>query len=77
MDEPCYYEIRIAGRLTDQWSDWLEGLIIQSAPEGHTTLSGLLADQSALLGVLIKIHALNLTLISISRQQDSKGLQDL
>jgi hypothetical protein len=67
MDGPCFYEIHIAGHLTDRWSDWLEGLAIRSDPNGDTMLSGPLADQSALLGVLNRIHALNLTLISVSR----------
>jgi hypothetical protein len=66
MDQPHVYEIRVEGHLTDRWSEWFEGLAIHNDSKGETTLSGLITDQSALFGVLTKIHALNLTLISIN-----------
>jgi hypothetical protein len=64
---PYIYEICIEGLLTDQWSSWFEGLAIQNHPDGATTISGVLTDQAALFGVLTKIHALNLTIISMRR----------
>ena len=67
MNNPYAYEIRIEGHLTDQWSDWFGGLVINFDADGMTTLSGTLADQSALIGVLNKIHALNLSVISVKR----------
>ena len=67
MDNPRFYEIRVAGHLTDQWSGWFEGLAIQNDASGVTTLSGSFIDQADLFGVLTKIHALNLTLISVNR----------
>ncbi len=67
MDKPSLYEIRVEGHLTDRWTDWFEGLAIRNEPKGETTLSGLIIDQAALFGVLTKIHALNLTLISVYR----------
>ena len=67
MDQPHVYEIRVEGHLTDRWSDWFEGLAIRNDPNGETTLSGPLSDQAALIGVLTKIHALNLVLISVFR----------
>ena len=67
MDKLCIYEIRVEGHLTDRWSDWFEGLAIHNEPNGEATLRGLLIDQAALFGVLSKIHALNLTLISVNR----------
>jgi hypothetical protein len=67
MDEPNIYEIRVEGQLTDRWSDWFEGLAIHNATNGETTLSGMLADQAALLGVLNKIQALNLTVVSVNK----------
>ena len=72
MDEPCIVEIRVAGHLADRWSDWFEGLAIRNEPNGDTILGGPLADQAALLGVLNKIHALNLTLISVNRSSSEK-----
>jgi hypothetical protein len=67
MDKPSLYEIRVEGHLTDRWTDWFEGLEIRNEPKGETTLSGVLIDQAALMGVLGKIQALNLTLISVNR----------
>lgn len=67
MDAPHFYEIQVAGHLTDQWSEWFEGLTIQNDTKGVTTLSGSFIDQADLFGVLTKIHALNLTLISVNR----------
>ena len=68
-----YVEIRIKGTLKQDWSDWLEGLIIFSQSNGETTLSGQLADQAALLGLLNRIHGLNLQLLSFS-QSDKEEL---
>lgn len=67
MASSRFYEIRIEGHLPDRWSEWFQGLAIHNDPCGGTTLSGPLADQAALFGVLGKIHSLNLTLISVSR----------
>jgi len=44
---------------------WRSTMTQVMTPSGETTLSGSLVDQAALFGVLTKIHALNLTLISI------------
>ena len=67
MDKPSVYEIRVEGHLSDRWVEWFEGLEIHAVPNGETILSGPLPDQAALIGVLTKIQALNLTLISVSR----------
>ena len=72
MDEPSFYEIRIEDQLTDRWSEWFEGLAIRNELNGETTLSGLISDQAALFGVLNKIYALNLILISVSRSTPAK-----
>lgn len=67
MDEPRNYEIRIEGHLAERWSDWFETLTIRNDADGVAILRGPFIDQAALLGVLTKIHALNLTLISVNR----------
>ena len=67
MNNMYIYEIRVEGHLTDRWSDWFEGLEINNDSNSETILSGPLSDQSALLGVLNKIQALNLTFISVNR----------
>lgn len=70
MDTPYKYEIRIEGKLTDRWSDWFDGLTIHHDTSEETVLSGMLPDQAALFGLLMKIHDLNLVLISVSRIAD-------
>jgi hypothetical protein len=75
MDEPSFYEIRVEGHLTDRWSEWFEGLAIRNEPNGETTLSGPMSDQAAPFGVLHKIYALNLRLISVSRSTPAKSIK--
>jgi hypothetical protein len=65
MKRTPFYEIRLAGHLPERWSAWFEGLTIRNDPNGEALLSGPLADQAALLGVLNRIQALNLELISV------------
>jgi hypothetical protein len=60
------FEIRIKGHLSDQWSDWLEGLEMKRCDNGEMILTGTIVDQSALLGILNKLNRLNLTLLSVT-----------
>jgi hypothetical protein len=60
-------EILIEGHLDLQWSDWFDGLSIDFPTPGNTLLKGSLPDQSALFGVLKKIHNLGLGLVSVQR----------
>ncbi len=63
---PEWYEIRVQGELPSGWSNWFEGLEVRPGPHGQSILSGPLADQAALHGVLAKIRDLNLKLISVT-----------
>lgn len=60
------YQIRIKGHLSDQWTDWFDGLTLTLEEDGNTDLTGPLVDQSALFGLLKKVRDLGLTLISIN-----------
>ena len=64
---PEIHEIRVQGRLDDRWADWLEGLTLTQENDGTTTLTGPLADQAALHGVLNTIRDLNLPIASVRR----------
>jgi hypothetical protein len=60
------YQIRVEGELGVEWSDWFEGLSM-SLDGQVTTLTGPVADQAALRGILEKLWNLNLALISVAR----------
>jgi hypothetical protein len=63
---PTIYEIRVAGRLSPQWTGWFDGLTI--TPEGdETCLAGPVADQAALHGLLKKVRDLGLPLLSVNQ----------
>ena len=68
MDAPRRYVIHAEGLLDQTWSDRLGGLTISvTRCEGDavTELSGLLRDQSALMGVLMGLYDLGMPLISV------------
>ena len=62
-----HYQIRVEGRLDGRWSEWFNGLVITPQGEGETLLTGSVADQAALHGVLAKIRDLGLPLLSVIR----------
>jgi len=65
--QPTIYQIRIKGHLDDRWSDWFDGLTITQETDGNTLLTGPVVDQSALYGLLKKVHDLGLSLISVKK----------
>ena len=70
LDQPARYEIKVPGRLDESWSDWIEGMTIEVESGGDgptiTTLTGVVADQAALQGLLNHLYALGLSLISVN-----------
>jgi hypothetical protein len=67
MRTPMFYEIRVEGHIGDSWSAWFEGLTIRYQESGETILTGPLADEAALHGVLMKIRDLGLPLVEVKR----------
>jgi hypothetical protein len=63
---PEYYEIKIKGYLDPHWSDWFAGLRLTHLEGNETLLSGPRPDHAALHGLLERVRALNLTLISVT-----------
>jgi hypothetical protein len=65
------YRIKVEGKLNKRWSDWFNGMQIvnvnEFSPNPVTVLQGLISDQSALRGMLIKLWDLNLTLVEVIR----------
>ena len=66
FEKSIRYQIHIRGKLDPKWSEWFSGFSITHT-NGETVLEGAVADQSALYGILAKIHDLGLSLISVSR----------
>jgi hypothetical protein len=66
---PTIYEIRVVGHLSPQWTDWFEGLTIMLEEDGNTLLTGPLADQAALHGLLKKVRDLGMPLVSVIQVQ--------
>lgn len=67
------YQIRLQGRLDDRWATWFDGFRLTAESDGTTTLSGPVADQAALHGLLRRIGDLGVTLISINATLQSTG----
>ena len=65
-DRSVFYRIRIQGHLGKQWATWLDGLTLTLEEDGNTLLSGPVADQSALHGILKKIRDLGMPLLSVN-----------
>jgi hypothetical protein len=70
--EPPIYQIRIRGHLDSQWSGWFEGLAITPGEDGTALLTGPVADQAALHGVLKKIRDLAIPLISVNQLESGE-----
>jgi hypothetical protein len=60
------YEIRLKGHLDARWDDRFEGLTI-TLENGDTLLSGPVADQAALHGLLKKVRDLGMPLLSVNQ----------
>ncbi len=70
------YEIRLRGHLDERWVTWFEGLTIAHGFQNGapvTRLSGPIADQAALHGVLIKLGDIGIPIISINLVEPGKG----
>jgi hypothetical protein len=60
-----HVEIQVKGQIDEHWSSWFEGLVVTHAAQGVTLLSGNVADQAALYGVLARLRDLGLSLVSV------------
>jgi hypothetical protein len=60
------YEFRVEGHLDDHWSAWLGELTITRHHDGTSTLTGPVADQAQLHGVLARLRDIGATLLSLN-----------
>jgi hypothetical protein len=63
------YELRVSGPIPADLIHDLEGLKISIEP-AETVLYGTLPDQSALFGLLVRIHDMGLQLLEVRRLTD-------
>lgn len=70
-ESPLLYRLRIEGHLDQHWSTWFDCTVLTHEDDGTTTLSGRVADQAELHGLLAKVRDLGAALISISTGEQS------
>ena len=61
------YEIRLTGHLHERWAARFDGMAINRLDDGTSVISGPIADQSALHGLLQRVRDLGLPLLSVER----------
>ena len=73
-----YYQFRLKGHLEPRWVKWFDGLTITLDENGNTLLSGPVADQAALHGILKKVRDVGLPLLSVnSFEPDSEEVIEM
>ena len=75
LGQPTVYQIVVRGELTEDWSGWFNdgGRVWSTAitvEHGMTTVTGAVADQAALYGLLAKVRDLGLPLVSVIQAGD-------
>lgn len=66
INEHTQYHIKIKGHLDTRWQEWFDDLTIILGDDGNTLLTGPVADQAALYGLLRKVRDLGLALLSVN-----------
>jgi hypothetical protein len=59
------YQLRVAGHLDDRWSNWFGELTIARHDDGTCTLTGQVADQAELHGILARLRDTGAPLLSL------------
>jgi hypothetical protein len=62
--DKTFYEIQVKGYLDARWNELFDGMSI-AWQDNVTTISGMVADQAALHGLLARVRDYGLVLISI------------
>ena len=68
LDQPAMYQIKVPGHVDANWQDWFGEMEVEISSDDTglplTTLTGRL-DQAALLGLLRRLYAFGMPLISV------------
>jgi hypothetical protein len=62
-------EIRVKGQIDEHWSSWFEDLALTYTAQDETVLSGAVADESALYGLIARLRDLGLSLVSVDSEE--------
>jgi hypothetical protein len=68
LDQPATYRIKVQGWVSERWAEWVNGMAIARHGDDRepiTTLTGTMADQAALLGLLQKLYNLGFLLLEV------------
>ena len=69
LDQPAVYQIKVQGRLDASWKEWFGDMTIAVSHDKDrmtvTTMTGLVVDQVALHGLLLRIRDLGLPLLEV------------
>jgi hypothetical protein len=65
MTDTTTYMIRVQGHLDNHWSPRLADMTLNQNEDGTTTLTGVLADQAQLHGVLAGLRDINAVLLDV------------
>ena len=75
MAPPQHYRIEVQGRLPSGVAEELPTMVVDRCGE-RTTLSGALADTAALYGLIARLEALGLVLLSVQPTIPSRHAQE-
>lgn len=62
-------EILIKGHIDVHWSDWLGGVQIKHIEPNQSLLTGVIADQAMLHGILSKLRDLDVKIVSVELKE--------
>ena len=71
LEQMTHYTIRVQGSVDESLTDWFGPMQIERSADGSgqptTTLSGDVADQAALVGLVRHLHGLGIVLLSVEQ----------
>lgn len=65
------YRVLVDGHLDEEWQSWLGEMNIKYLANGTTLLEGVIADQAALFGLLVKLRDLGIVLLSVEQADEA------
>jgi len=72
QDQLARYRIQVQGHIHPRWADWFEELEMETSNPAEgvfiTTLTGTVADQAALFGILQKLNTLRFPLLLVQQE---------